>query len=199
MLFIYTVFTILVGMGIGIYAMRYFYPYNNISSEIAGEQNEIIQDVNVSTLNQETLCVDTKYIIEEYDVDRDSVVETTWRLPDKYIGMNREQFLEAMKLYESFPPLSERERGFLGLQVLSFSRQEVAVRKEYQFIQPSPGFYIAVYNNKIRVYLDDKKTIYIDTEINLDQIPKELQKEIINMMYVESEEELYDFLETYSS
>ena len=60
-----------------------------------------------------------------------SVISTgllPWKLPDKYVGMNREQFLEAMELYEAFPPLSEMERGFVSLEVLSFSRKRVVVQ-----------------------------------------------------------------------
>ena len=40
--------------------------------------------------------MDTKYVLEETDVLHHTVVETTWRLPDKYVGMNREQFLQAI-------------------------------------------------------------------------------------------------------
>ena len=41
-------------------------------------------------VSAETLCVDTKYVLEETDVLHHTVVETTWRLPDKYVGMNRD-------------------------------------------------------------------------------------------------------------
>ena len=37
------------------------------------------------------------------------------------------------------------------------------------------------------------------TEILLEQLPEELQQEIIDMMWMPDEEALYDFLETYSS
>ena len=130
---------------------------------------------------------------------RKTLVETTWRLPDRYVGMNREQFLTAMKVYESSPPLSELERGFVGLEVLSFSRERVVVQMNYRYIQPSESFYLAVYDNQVVVYLEDKETMYIATEIGLSTLPEEVQQEIIQMMWVENEEELYSFLETYSS
>ena len=147
----------------------------------------------------ETLCVETEYIIEEKDLDDDTVVETSCRLPMKYVGMNREQFLEAMEEYEAFPPLSEMERGFVSLEVLSFSRERVVVQMNYRFLVPTSSFYLAVYDNEVVVYLEDKETIYIETEILLDQLPEELQQEIIDMMWMPDEEALYDFLETYSS
>lgn len=147
----------------------------------------------------ETLCVETEYVLEETDVTNHTVVETTWRLPDKYIGMNREQFLEAMENYEAFPPLSEQERGFIGLEVLSFSRERVVVQMNYRYVQPSVSFYLGVYDNEVIVYLEDLETVYIETDIRLDSLPEALQSEIIQMMWLEDEEALYNFLESYSS
>ena len=147
----------------------------------------------------ETLCVDTEYVLEETDILRHTAVETSWRLPDKYVGMNREQFLEAMDRYAAFPPLSEQERGFVGLEVKSFSRERVVVQMNYRYVQPSLSFYLVAYDNEILVYLDDLETVYIETHIRLDSLPEELQKKIIYKMWLEDEEALYDFLENYSS
>ncbi len=149
--------------------------------------------------NSETLYVGTKYVLEETDVLRHTSVETVWDLPDKYVGMNREQFLAAMDTYASSPPLTELQRGFVGLEVLSFSRERVVVRMDYRYVLPTSSFYLAVYDNCVRVYLDDRKTVYIDTEISLDTLPYELQQEIIRVKWIEDEESLYSFLETYSS
>lgn len=160
---------------------------------------EAAEDAEEVMVSAETLCVDTKYVLEETDVLYHTVVETTWRLPDKYVGMNREQFLQAMEVYEAFPPLSELERGFVGLEVLSFSRERVVVRMDYKFVQPSSSFYLAAYDNEVVVYLEDRKTVYIETDISLDSLPAHLQQNIIDMMWIRDEEELYSFLENYSS
>lgn len=147
----------------------------------------------------ETLCVDTEYVLEETDILNHTVVETTWRLPDKYVGMTREQFVQAMEVYEAFPPLSEMERGFVSLEVLSFSRERVVIQMNYKFVQPSSSFYLAVYDNKVIVYLEDRETVYIETDIRLDTLPEKLQQSIMEMMWIEDEEKLYSFLENYSS
>ena len=104
-----------------------------------------------------------------------------------------------MDVYEAFPPLSELERGFVGLEVLSFSRERVVVQMNYKYVQPSSSFYLAAYDNKVIVYLEDKRTVYIETEILLDSLPFEIQESIMDMMWMENEEKLYDFLENYSS
>ena len=160
-----------------------------------GSPDEVMEAAS----SYETLCVDTAYVLEETDILHHTVVETTQRLPIKYVGMNRGQFIEAMKLYEAFPPLSEMERGFVNLEVLSFSRERVVVQMNYRYVQPSESFYLAVYDNEVVVYLEDRKTVYIETEIELDSLPEQLQRDIIQMMWIENEEKLYDFLENYSS
>jgi hypothetical protein len=69
----------------------------------------------------------------------------------------------------------------------------------YKYVQPSSSFYLAAYDNKVIVYLEDKRTVYIETEILLDSLPFEIQESIMDMMWMENEEKLYDFLENYSS
>ena len=161
----------------------------------ASDVDEALEVVSSS----ETLYVGTQYVLAETDVNRHTIVETTWSLPEKYVGMTREQFLNAMEIYQASPPLKELERGFVGLEVLSFSRERVVVQMNYSYVQPSANFYLAVYNNEVVVFLDDRETVYIETKIRLYSLPEELQQEIIQMMLVEGEEELYNFLETYSS
>ncbi len=156
-------------------------------------------DAEEVSASSETLYVGTAYVLEETDVLRHTVVETTWSLPDKYVGMNREQFLTAMDTYAASPPLKELERGFVGLEVLSFARERVVVRMNYRYVQPSASFYLAAYDGKVRVYLEDQSTVYIDTEIPMASLPYEVQQKILQMMRIEDEETLYYFLETYSS
>ena len=61
------------------------------------------------------------------------------------------------------------------------------------------GYYLKALNGYVVVYLNDKKTVYEYTDILLDGLPETLQKEIKNGKYVETSEELYGFLENYSS
>lgn len=165
------------------------------SEEETGE--DLIQEVNALP---ETLSVETEYVLEERDIEGQTTVETIWRLPDKYVGMNREQFVEAMRLYESAPPLDEMARGFESLEVISFSRARVVVQMNYRYIRPSKSFYLAAYDNELIVYLEDRETVYIDdTQIMLEDLPEDVQQDIIDMLWIEDEETLYAFLEAYSS
>ncbi len=204
--FIYPLTMLAIGFYAGAWTFRYFYPgavQPDRSVQEAAPVPEPDKDMQEEALyaasSSETLYVGTEYVLEETDILHHTVVETTWRLPDKYVGMNREQFLAAMDIYAASPPLSEQERGFVGLEVLAFSRERVVIQMNYRYIQPSSVFYLAAYDNKVLVYLEDRETVYIETEIRLDSLPEEMQQEVMQMLRVESEEELYGFLETYSS
>jgi len=212
----------LLGLGffLGMKTMNFFYPgdqskenisngqeqESGVSHELTAPVSEVLDAETIAygeacavASAMETLCVDTEYVVMEMDVLNDTMEQSAFQLPAKYIGMNREQFVEAMDIYESNPPLSELERGFVNLEVLSFSREKVVVQMNYKFVQPSASFYLAVFDGRVVVYLEDRSTVYIQTDIMLDSLPDEVQREIISMKYITGEEELYNFLESYSS
>ena len=54
-------------------------------------------------------------------------------------------------------------------------------------------------NNLLKVYYEDMITLFISTEITLESLPEDVQVEIMQGKYFETEEELYNFLESYSS
>lgn len=191
-------------MGMGFCIGIYFSHNNNILNDLNkvkyhNEQEKLTNFRKTSSNGEQIIDADTHFMVEEADLRRDTFVETEWELPDKYIGMNREEFIEAMDEYELTPPLSELERGFVSLEVKSFSDELVVVRMNYSYIMPSKSFYIMAQKHQIVVYCDDKRTLYMKTNIMLDTLPENLQQEIINGMFVADEKTLYYFLESYSS
>lgn len=169
------------------------------SEEKPAEKPSLEAEAMEAAALSERLNADTVYVLEETDVRNQTVVETTWKVPDKYIGMNREQFIQAMDDYELSPPLAELERGFVSLEVLSFSREKVVVQMNYEYTLPSSSFYLKVENNYVVVYLDDQQTVYMFTDLLLTDLPDDVQQDIINVLFIPNEESLYDFLEAYSS
>lgn len=148
---------------------------------------------------KQVLTSDTEYVVIETDLLTEESVETVWHVPDVYIGMDREQFIAAMENYEQSPPLSELNRGFVSVEVRSFSRQKVVIRKNYLFEPPQVHFYLSVQDNYVVVMCEDLMTVYMNTSILLTRLPDRLQMEILQNKFMETEKELYDFLETYSS
>lgn len=221
---LYPMLMLMLGFMAGIKAVEFFYPgktavqqeaeppmgweafIEEYLSERAGEEDSLMpeladvsEEASPVVSARETLSADTEYILKEMDIIRQTEVETSWRLPQKYIGMDREQFLNAIESYGAHPPLSELERGFVGLEVLAFSRERVIVQMNYKYLQPGESFYLAVLDNEVVVLLDDQETVYIYTGLSLDKFPETVQMQIMQMMWMEDEESLYGFLETYSS
>ena len=174
----------------------------SVQETLSAERQEIVlsrNEVPVNGTDEDTLSADTDYVLEEHDKKRETTVESVGKVPQAYLGMNREEFVAAMERYEVSPPLSELERGFTGLEVLSFSGERVVIRMDYVYVEPTKSFYLNLSDGKIVVLCDDRETVYQYTEIEADRLPEELQRELIIGMYVENEEALYRFLETYSS
>lgn len=147
----------------------------------------------------QVICADTQYIIEEVDLKKNTAVETKWKVPDKYIGLDRQQFVKEMELYQQSPSLKDQELGIVSVEVVSFSKERVIIRKNYIFKELCTSFYLVNEKNYVVVYCDDLKTVYMNTNISLDSLPDELKQEIIQNKYIGTEEELYNFLESYSS
>ncbi len=60
-------------------------------------------------------------------------------------------------------------------------------------------FYAKNDNGRISVYDVKTQTLYMETGIEVEFLPEELQQELESGIYFKTEEELYDFLESYSS
>ena len=219
--FIYPVIMLGIGFFCGVWAVQFFYPgmvQQNEEDKPRAYGQQVYQQAEYSDIQrindesvseealvqhvasvEETLNADTEYVVQERDLLRETVVETAWQIPGKYIGMDRELFLASMEEYSLNPPLSEKERGFVGLEVLAFSPERVVVQMNYEYVQPSESFYLVVQDNEVVVLLEDKQTVFINTGIRLDELPELVQMKIIQMYHIENEEALYNFLENYSS
>ncbi len=159
--------------------------------------------VEVSMNDGATINADTEYMIQEYRRNSDEMSEEIIPVPETFVGLDRELFTTIMEEFTNFPPLSEQEKGFISCEVVSFSPHRVVVRKIYEEEETpeemAEGFYLVNENNLVTVYYGDEKTVYMTTNIMLQNLPEELREEIIYRKFIEREEDLYDFLEAYSS
>lgn len=197
-------------LGIGGYtalkAEQFFYPNRYQPTERVKQEKQEnkksetaeIQIIEAAVEDKSVVTADTRYLIEEIDLTRGSVNEREENIPVKYIGLDREEMLEELKAYDNNPPLTELERGFQTIELTAFSKDHVVVCKYYKE-KEDKGFYLMVADHFIVVYEQDKKTLYMNTDILLENLEVDLQAEIMKGKYIESEEELYHFLESYSS
>lgn len=195
---------ILVGCNVNKYDYTTQHQINNELSEsdIAKKHDNIIvyEETTVPvTIQEDKINADTVYMILEKDIDTGNVSVSRSKIPQKYIGMTREQLMNHLEIYESNPPLDELEKGFISIELISFSTGQVEVQRNYETIKPLGVFYIMVYDHKIVVMLEDKKTVFLSTEINVSELPSEVQQDVMRGLFIPNEVALYDFLETYTS
>jgi len=169
-------------------------------SLIKGPENVIIQDeIYPVSVNDDTITADTTYMILEKDMNTGNITKNLSQIPEKYIGLTREQLLDHLADLEANPPLTELERGFVSLDLVAFSPIQVEIQMNYQQVAPTGIFYIMVYDHKLLVMLEDKKTVFLATEIPVSELPAEVQQDVIRGLFIPNELELYDFLENYTS
>jgi len=192
----------ILGFILGIYAknvfMDFFYPnYENVKHE----QNDSPITYPVGNPQEEVISCDTRFIIEEYNKITESITQHEEDIPGKYIGMNRTDFLDAIYAYEQSPPLAENQKGLVSVEVLSFSDERVLLRKNYELIEieKEPVFYLVADDHYISVYKEDMQSVFLYTDICLEDLPMQLQEEIIMKKLICGENNLYHFLESYSS
>ncbi len=200
--FIYPACMLALGLFAGLSVQEFFYPNRQyIRQEESEESRETEENKTLQAAGgqEQVITADTRYVVERFDLTDSSRTEEEEPLPEQYIGMNREQFVEACEVYEASPSLEDQNRGFLSMYVERFSAEEVVIRKNYESSTKPEEFYLAVENNYVVVYEADKKTRFMSTGIPVQSLSDELAEELLNFKYVGSEAELYDFLESYSS
>lgn len=168
------------------------------AADKAEEEESPGQVIEAAAAPEPVVTADTLYLVENVNLTKGTATQTQETMPVKYIGLNREELLEELSFYCDNPPLAELEQGFETAELTAFSRDRVAVCKYYRDEMPK-HFYLKVADHFIIVCEEDGQTLYMNTDILLERLPDSLQQEIMAGKPVASEEELYLFLESYSS
>ena len=195
--FVYPFCTFILGILTHIGYLNYFYPNKYAVPENSFYLEESTYEVS-NIARQITTC-DTRYIIIEHNLEDNTETEIEDKIPDKYLGMNREKLEEALNDYQQNPTLEDIEKGFHGIQLESFSSEEVRINKTYQPTEKTSGYYLMVLDGKIVVMEEDKETIYLTTDIYAEALSDNLKQELIIGKFIYNIEELYGFLESYTS
>lgn len=156
------------------------------------------QVIEVAVEQVPVVTADTTYLIEEVNLVDGTIQEKQEDVPVKYIGLDRESLIKELESYDRNPPLTELEMGFETIELTAFSKDRVVICKYYKE-EEEKGYYLMVEDHFIVVYEEDKRRMHMNTDILLSALNDQLQAEIIQGKFIENDEELYNFLESYSS
>lgn len=171
----------------------------NIEAQQSENQNDAyMRDLQAQSMNVVTTC-DTICVYENID-KKDGAVSTEERkLPAKYIGLTREQLETALLQDSQTMTLEDKQKGFKSQHLELFSSDRIKVLRIYDTSKEATGFYIMEVDGEIGVYREDKETLYFKTGLDPKTLPADVLSEVREGKFMDTELQVYHFLESYSS
>lgn len=160
---------------------------------------EDTKSVGVYAAEDAKVMPDTVYRLETYDISTNSTITQRLNPPGKFIGLTRDELVELLSEEMKNMPLEEYQKGLVSYALISFSKDEIVLRKCYNPEVVQYKYYLAIYDGEVIVYYSDKKTIYDHTGIQAEYLSEKAKAELAVGKYVKDEAELYSLLESYSS
>lgn len=192
-----------IGCFLGFESKEFFYPGAGAGSAEENTASDAAdpETVQASAREENVISADTSFVVIEVNMADQSEKAESIPVPTYYMGMDRADFEKQLQTYDSSPSLQELQKGFQGSEIRSFSGSKVELCKFYQIQaeETDEYYYLAIFKNKVVVYKSDGKTIYMETDIPAEDLPADVMQELIQRRVVNTEEDLYDFLESYSS
>ena len=153
---------------------------------------------NVQKMNALTTA-DTVCIYENIDKKDGSMSVEVGKLPAKYVGLNRTELEELLAEDSLAPTLAEKQKGFKSQHLELFSAEKIKVLRIYDTTKDTTGFYIMEVDGEVCVYEHDRTTLYFKTGLRTEQLPADVRYELKKGKFMDSELQVYHFIESYSS
>ena len=163
------------------------------------EQAQGPDTAEVDTQQRQFVSRRTVYVLEKYDSYHHALTVEQCEIPRQYLGMTRDELEAELAVYAKSPSLEDVAQGLVSVVLESFSGERITIRKTYHLEPEEECYLLTVEDHRIVVYYKNLETLFCHTDIRLEQLPEEVQEEILRVKKLQTEEELYGFLESYSS
>ncbi|MDF2908296.1 MAG: putative rane protein [Herbinix sp.] len=157
------------------------------------------ETVSVNEQSEAIVLPTTKYILEVYNLKLDKLDTQELNPPAYLVGLTRAQVDEYLRSYMKDLPLSEYNKGLISYELMRFSDTEIVIKKTYNEDFVPFRFYVVVKDGYVVVFNSDLKSVYSYTHILASELPEKDRISLSQGIYVNSLEELYSLLESYSS
>ena len=197
------------------YYMSYLHALNEFNQKAIERKDQLLaltqkaeptpvvenEDASVSVNEQPEAIIlpATKYILEIYNMKSDKLDTQELNPPAYLVGLTRTQVVEYLSAYMKDLPLSEYNKGLISYDLVRFSDTEVVIKKTYNEDFVPFRFYVVVKDGYVVVYNSDLKSVYSYTHILAAELVEEDRIALSQGIYVNSLEELYSLLESFSS
>ena len=178
----------------GIFFYHFFYPQNYVMDD-SGEYVNITVSENKSTF---PVSKSTSFIVEYDYPEEDRILKEKVESIPALLGCDKIGVEKYLADYMDNLSREEKEEGLVSFKMISYNENEITLKKTY--IKPIPeGYYAKSYNGLIVILNGDEKTVYEYTQISLASLPEDMRPDILKGYYLANDEELYSFLENYTS
>lgn len=176
------------------FSYHFFYPQRY-------RQIENGQYINIETSSQQVPFPIDKmntFVIEYYYPEEERLLkEEVQELPE-LLGLDKLGVENYLKEYMQNLSREEKEDGLVSYQLVQYRGKQITLRKTYRK-NIQGGYYAQSFNGNVVILKNDRKTVYEYTQIMIHLLPEDMREKVIAGLYLENDEELYNFLENYSS
>lgn len=189
-----------------VFYLSFFYSREHLGleyEEYATQEETIpVEQMTQAGINDIRINNLTTVKLQVYDLGENEFEEKKINTPVEFLEMTRKDLIEYLKNYMLSPSKEDTEKGLLSYELVEFARGQVVLRKTYQ----KPGepvevvpFIAMTENGYVAIYYSEDGSLYDYTEISVNQLPEGVQKNLEDGIGFANEQELYEFLETYTS
>lgn len=169
-----------------------------IKGKMTDDKGEIINSSQAHSVAIVT-TENTKCIYENIDKKDGAISIDEEIIPSKYVGMTRKELEKALQEDTNVMLMDDKKSCFKSQHLELFSPEKIKILRIYDTTSILEGYFIMEVEGEIRVYEEDKETLYFRTDLILDDLPDNVKQEVIDGKFVETEVQVYHFLESYSS
>lgn len=180
--------------GISVFLIAYFYPKQYQKNE----QGVYVNVAKESDASPFPVSSATDITIEYYYPEQKrTLTEKVDKIP-ALLGCDKEGVVSYLNTYMNHLSYEEESEGLISFELVAYKENSITLRKTFKKTEKT-GYYAKSFNGTIVILKGDEKTVYEYTNIQIHLLPTELQQEIELGYYIENDEDLYNFLENYSS
>lgn len=173
--------------------------YERIAREEENRQKEQLKAEEVGAGQVQKITAETKYIVEIYNRDTEELVREVRTMPSEYAGMTRQEVEKHLALCQETMSVKDWEAGVVALELISFSKDELVIRKTCQEPKKEEGFLLKLVEGEVVIFHPDGTTVYEETGIREEDLLPEEIKKLEKGFPVKNEKDLYSILENFSS